>query len=401
MSDNTTHSIQSILDNLHTAVMVIDENLRIECMNPSAEMLLHYSSNRATHRVVSDIIINEQALFDRLQRSLISRHPFRAYEAQLRIHNNQLIDVSYAVSPIEYAPTGKYLLLEFTQLKYLQKHLQEETLLSQHDASKALIRGLAHEIKNPLGGLRGAAQLLERELDDKNKMFTQIITKEADRLKNLVDRMVGPKDIPKMTTLNVHKVLEHVRQLVCAELKESGDALESIRIVSDYDPSIPDIQADESMLIQSVLNITRNAVVAIRSVANETVTNIKASNKNANNALRANKGQITFKTRTQRNCTIGNIIHPLVARIDISDNGNGVADDIQEKIFLPMITGHAKGTGLGLSIAQSLIQQHQGLIEFTSEPGCTTFTLLLPISLPAERLPTERLASEPGNGEFS
>jgi len=386
MSDNTPHPLQAILDNLNTSVMVVCENLRIECMNPAAEMLLHFSSNRARNRSLSEIIINEHELFDRLQRSLISGHPFRAYEAQLRIHNNQVIDVAYSVSPVEYSSTGKCLLLEFTQLKYLQKHLQEETLLSQHDASKALIRGLAHEIKNPLGGLRGAAQLLERELDDKNKMFTQIITKEADRLKDLVDRMVGPKDIPKMTTVNVHKILEHVRQLVYAELKEGGDSLKRIRITSDYDPSIPDIQADESMLIQSVLNITRNAVVAIQSVSSD----------GSDAGLIPDKGEIRFKTRTQRNCTIGNFTHPLVARIDISDNGNGVADDIQEKIFLPMITGHAEGTGLGLSIAQSLIQQHQGLIEFTSEPGRTTFTLLLPITLQTES--SDRKA---GNGEPS
>lgn len=379
MSDNTAHPLQAILDNLHTSVMVVCENLRIECMNPAAEMLLHFSSNRARNRVLSDIIINEHELYDRLQRSLISGHPFRAYEAQLRIHNNQLIDVAYSVSPVEYSSTGKCLLLEFTQLKYLQKHLQEETLLSQHDASKTLIRGLAHEIKNPLGGLRGAAQLLERELDDKNKMFTQIITKEADRLKDLVDRMVGPKDLPKMTTVNVHKILEHVRQLVYAEVKDNGKPFKRICITSDYDPSIPDIQADESMLIQSILNITRNAVVAIQTASKN------------NNALTADKGKISFKTRTKRNCTIGHFTHPLVARIDISDNGNGVSDEIQEKIFLPMITGHAKGTGLGLSIAQSLIQQHQGLIEFTSEPGCTVFTILLPI----------KRHTEASNGELS
>lgn len=385
MSDNPPHSIQAILDNLHTAVMVVGENLRIECMNPAAEMLLHFSSNRATNRVISEIIINEHELFERLQRSLISDHPFRAYEAQLRIHNNQVIDVAYSVSPLEYKSTGKFLLLEFTQLKYLQKHLQEETLLSQHEASKALIRGLAHEIKNPLGGLRGAAQLLERELNDKNKMFTQIIIKEADRLKNLVDRMVGPKDIPKMAMVNVHKVLEHVRQLVYVELKEGGNPLKRVRIISDYDPSIPDIEADESMLIQSILNITRNAVVAIQSISNVNSAVFVAADE------MPNEGQITFKTRTQRHCTIGNVTHPLVARIDITDNGNGVAEDIQEKIFLPMITGHAEGTGLGLSIAQSLIQQHQGLIEFTSEPGRTTFTLLLPIKLQTESVNGEPL----------
>ncbi len=366
MSDNTQNPLQTILDNLHTAVIVIGENLRIECMNPSAEMLFHFSSNRAVNREITQLIINEHELYDRLERSLISSHPFSVYEQQLRIHNNRVIDVSYSVSPLEYRGDEKHLLLEFSQQKHLQRHSQEETLLSQHEASKSLIRGLAHEIKNPLGGLRGAAQLLERELDDKDKAFTQIIINEADRLKNLVDRMVGPKDIPKMSPINVHKIIEHVRQLVYAELKEGSEQHKKIQIISDYDPSIPDIHADESMLIQSILNITRNAVAAIDASPN----------------LAMEAGEIVFKTRTQRNCTIGTTTYPLVARIDITDNGGGVAEDIQEKIFLPMITGRAEGTGLGLSIAQSLVQQHQGIIEFTSDPGQTVFTLLLPINPP-------------------
>ena len=362
MSDNP---LQTILDNLHTAVIVIGDDLRIECMNPSAEMLFHFSSNRASKRKISELIINEHELYDRLERSMISSHPFSVYEEQLKIHTSRIIDVSYSVSPLEYRNRGKNLLLEFSQLKHLHRHTQEETLLSQYDASKSLIRGLAHEIKNPLGGLRGAAQLLERELDEKNRAFTQIIINEADRLKNLVDRMVGPKDIPKMDLVNVHKIIEHVRQLVDVELQERSNKAHEITIVSDYDPSIPDIYADESMLIQSILNITRNAVSAIDATQSDNPETFH--------------GQIMFRTRTQRNCTIGTTTYPLVARIDITDNGAGVAEDIQEKIFLPMITGRAEGTGLGLSIAQSLVQQHQGLIEFTSEPGATVFTLLLPI----------------------
>ena len=365
MSDSTDNSLQSILDNLFTAIIVVNKKLSIECMNPSAEMLFDFSSNRAISRKINSIIINEHEFYDRLERTLVSNHPFSVYEAELQIHNNQLINVDYSVSPLAYKASGHFLLLEFSRPKYLLKHTQEEALLSQQDASRSLLRGLAHEIKNPLGGLRGAAQLLERQLDEKDHAFTQIIINEADRLKNLVDRMVGPKNLPEITEINIHKILEHVRQLVQAE-QDEGNEQSAITIRTDYDPSIPDIQADESMLIQAILNITRNAMLAINS-----------SRQEEDHALP--HGEITFKTRTCLNCLIGTRRHPLVARIDITDNGCGVADNIKETLFLPMVTGRAEGTGLGLSIAQSLIQQHQGLIEFDSQPGKTVFTLLLPI----------------------
>jgi len=348
------NSPQTIIDNLHSAVVVIGENLQVVCMNPAAEMLFHISNKRASRKNIRKLVINEPEFFDRLERSLISNHPYSVYEDQLRIHNHQTIDVDYSVSPIQYSNKGKYLLLEFTRLKSQHKLTHEESILSQYEASKSLLRGLAHEIKNPLGGIRGAAQLLERELQDTNsRQFTQIIINETDRLKNLLDRMVGPKDLPTKKDINIHKVLEHVRQLVAVENHQ-------INISADYDPSIPELHADESMMIQIILNITRNAVTAISSI----------NKKN---------GKIIFRTRTQRNCKIGSKSYPLVAKIDIEDNGGGVSEKLQEKIFMPMITGHAEGTGLGLSIAQSLAQQHNGIIEFTSEPDKTIFTILLPI----------------------
>ena len=244
-------------------------------------------------------------------------------------------------------------------MKAHRKITNDENILSQYEASKSLLRGLAHEIKNPLGGIRGSAQLLEREQDNENhKQFTRIIIDETDRLKHLLDRMVGPRNIPTKSNINIHQILEHVRQLVTAEQGQ-------IRFVADYDPSIPDLHADESMLIQVILNITRNAVR-------------EALASDADNAT------IKFTTRTDRNRKIGSRSYPLVARIDIEDNGDGVPEDLQEKIFMPMITGHADGTGLGLSIAQTLVQEHDGIIEFTSVPGATTFTILLPIKTASE-----------------
>ncbi len=362
MVDAAYNSPQTIIDNLHSAVIVIGKNLQIICINPSAEMLFHISNNRAVKKNIRELVINEHEFFDRLERSLISGHPYTVYDDQLQVHNHKTIDVDYSVSPIQYQAEGKFLLLEFIRLKAQQKLSHEESILSQYEASKSLLRGLAHEIKNPLGGIRGSAQLLERELSkdkngENNKQFTQIIINEADRLKNLLDRMVGPRDIPTKTDVNIHKILEHVRRLVVAENTD-------ISIAADYDPSIPELYADESMMIQVILNITRNAVTAISS----------------SNEASDNKGQIIYKTRSQRNCKIGSHTYPLAARIDIKDNGAGVSPELQEKIFMPMITGHAEGTGLGLSIAQSLVQQHNGLIEFTSVPGETIFTLLLPIN---------------------
>jgi two-component system nitrogen regulation sensor histidine kinase GlnL len=233
--------------------------------------------------------------------------------------------------------------------RYL-KISHDNSLLSQHDASKSLLRGLAHEIKNPLGGLRGAAQLLERELDSEdNKQLTGIIIHEADRLQSLVDRMLGPKNLPDKKKLNIHRILAHIRQLVQAEN-------ENIQFVADYDPSLPNLLADESMLIQAILNISRNAVAALHG-----------------------EGIITFRTRSQRNCAIGTHNYSLVAKLDIIDHGDGIPENLQQKIFFPMVTGRSDGTGLGLSIAQSLIQQHNGLIECASTPEETRFTILIPL----------------------
>lgn len=348
------NSPQIIIDNLHSAVIVISSNLQVNFINPAAELLFHISNKRAMTKNIRDLISNEHEFFDRLERSMISAHPYTVYDDQLRLHNNATVEVDYSVSPIQYNNDEQFLLLEFIRLKTHHKISHEKSVLSQHEASKSLLRGLAHEIKNPLGGIRGSAQLLERELDnDSSKQFTQVIINETDRLKNLLDRMVGPRDIPTKGNINIHKVLEHVRKLVTAENRH-------IKISVDYDPSIPEIYADEEMMIQIILNITRNAVTAISNKKN---------------------GAIKFKTRTKRNQKIGQKASPLIVRVYIEDNGSGVSQDLQENIFMPMITGHAKGTGLGLSIAQSLAQQHDGLIEFNSNPEKTIFTISLPIHL--------------------
>jgi two-component system nitrogen regulation sensor histidine kinase GlnL len=246
--------------------------------------------------------------------------------------------------------SGLGLLVELTPLDRQLRISREENLLAQQSVSRALTRNLAHEIKNPLGGLRGAAQLLERELADPAlKEYTSIIIGEADRLQNLVDRMLGPNSIPRKREINVHQVVERVRQLVAAEVPSR------VRLIRDYDPSIPPLVGDPDQLIQAVLNIVRNAMQAV-----------------------GKEGDITLRTRTLRQFTIGHVRHKLVIKIDIVDTGPGIPAEIMEQIFYPMVSGRPGGTGLGLSIAQTIISQHGGLIECTSEPGNTCFSLLLP-----------------------
>ena len=265
------------------------------------------------------------------------------------------------VTPFHYLESGQpSLVIEVTPLDRKLQISREKGLLSSQQTTSALVRGLAHEIKNPLGGLRGAAQLLERELSrelpDKDLQdYTNIIIEEADRLRNLVDRMLGPPQPQNPQPLNMHEVLERAASLVMAE------AQGTVNIQRDYDPSIPEISGDREQLIQAVLNIVRNA-------------------------LEANKEQpagavIGLKSRTQRKFTIGNTLHRLVCRLDISDNGPGIPGELQNTVFFPMVSGKPEGTGLGLSIAQSIINQHKGLIEFSSQPGNTVFTLYIPFDL--------------------
>jgi two-component system nitrogen regulation sensor histidine kinase GlnL len=216
-------------------------------------------------------------------------------------------------------------------------------------ASSELVRGVAHEIKNPLGGIRGAAQLLERDFpDSQHREYTRVIIREVDRLQNLVNRMLGPNRAPEKHLINVHEVVEHVRRLIEAEAR-------AVTVVRDYDPSIPELEADKEQLIQAMLNLARNAMQAV-----------------------AEGGRITLRTRAKRQITIGGQRHRVVAQIDIEDDGPGIEESMQERIFYPMVTTRAEGTGLGLPIAQYLIQSHGGVIECKSRPGCTVFSIMIP-----------------------
>ena len=248
----------------------------------------------------------------------------------------------------------EFLVIEFTELDRILRINREESQLAAHDTARQLARGLAHEIKNPLGGLRGAAQLLHQELEDEGlKEYTSVITEEADRLRNLVDRMLGPNQLPQFNPMNLHEALERV--VILLEVESAN----RIRFIKDYDPSLPNVQGDLEQLIQAILNITRNAVESLSEATTKQPT-------------------ILLKTRIQHRHTIGNIQHPLVCRIDIIDNGPGIPKQILDEIFYPMITGRSTGTGLGLPISQSILSNHGGTIEYLSEPGKTEFSIFLP-----------------------
>ncbi len=359
---------ENILDNLNTAVVLLDDQLRVLYINPAAEMLLGVSSNKITSRVISQLMEDDE-LIAAVTETLQSNHPFTQRERTIQLHDHRLtVDISVQPIPSEKL-SEKRLLIEFSQLDRHLRISREENLLAQHETIRALLRSMAHEVKNPLGGIRGAAQLLERELENPELAeYTQVIIDESDRLKNLVNRMLGPNARPNKTLVNVHSVTERVRSLLKA------DKTRDVKIFFDYDPSIPEVTFDPEHLIQAVLNIVRNAAQALAEQ--------KPEQSELQSGSRVKEKTITIKTRVMRRFNIGHKRYKLVAKMDIIDNGPGISEKMQERIFMPLITGRAEGTGLGLSIAQSLVSQNGGLIECHSRPGKTVFSLLLPINDP-------------------
>lgn len=342
---------QRVLDGLSVATLLFNARFRLIFINPAGELLLGISARHLLGQHFSELIQLESPIMPALEEALQSRHPFTRHEMTLSMAHSEDLVVDFTVIPLIEADEEPELLLELTPINNLLRIAREENRQAQQMATREMLRGLAHEIKNPLGGLRGAAQLLEKQLaTEELKEYTQVIIGEADRLKNLLNRMLGPNTLPVKTAVNIHEVLERVRNLVCVEVDER------ITLQRDYDPSIPDVEADMDQLMQALLNIVRNACQVL-----------------------TDQGTVILRTRVERKFTIGQNRHNLVARINIIDNGPGISDEMKEKIFFPMVTGRANGTGLGLSIAQSLIERHGGVIECQSEPGRTIFSILLPI----------------------
>lgn len=351
---------QLLLENLSTAVLLIDEQLEIGYINPACETILTASAQRLLGTPVRDLFKEPEDVASALQIALSSNRPFTQRQADLNI-NYQQITIDYTATPVNQG--GKtMLILEMLPVDRIIKINREEALLSAHDTSRNLIRKLAHEVKNPLGGIQGAVQLLAEELSSHERQtdelleYTEIISLEVNRLRNLVDDLLGPNQPPRFAPLNIHEVTEHVASLVAAETKST------IKLVRNYDPSLPPLTGDRERLVQAILNIVRNAVQALQSSDVATPT-------------------IELKTRIQRNFTINKRHHRSVCKLEIIDNGPGIPDEIADRVFYPMISGRPFGTGLGLPIAQSAISLHEGLIEYNRVDDKTVFSIYLPMDI--------------------
>ena len=339
-----------IADALSTGVLLLDDALNIQYMNASAEVLFGNSRRRLIGEAYTRLF-DEEVILYAFEKVKESGDVQSLRQFHLKSGRGETFIVDIVISTYSNG-SEEALLLELSRIDQQLRMTQEETLLSQLRTTQSLVRGMAHEIKNPLGGLRGAAQLLETELPSPElQEYTRIIISEADRLQVLVDRMSGSQAPSVNEKVNIHEVLERVRKLVSVDLSPN------VAIRFDYDPSIPDLDGDKDKLIQIVLNIVVNAIKAV-----------------------GNEGEIIFKTRILRRFMLNQNAHRLVLKLQIIDNGAGVPISVQDKVFFPMVSGSADGSGLGLSIAQSLANAHKGLIEFQSEPGNTVFTLLLPIT---------------------
>ncbi|MEN9705209.1 MAG: hypothetical protein RLZZ393_1088 [Pseudomonadota bacterium] len=345
-----------LLDALSTGIVILDRTLCLTYANVGAQDLMGISVNTARGRPFGDLFHDSRELAATLLRSLRNAEPCAQHEVPLRPigatmshHEPHVVDI--IATPLEGHANGAHLLLEMTDARTRQRMLRENDLLSGIDGSRLMVRQLAHEIRNPLGGLRGAAQLLERELPNASQReYTNVIIGEADRLTALVDSMVGPGRPPQRLPVNIHEVCEHVVHLMRAE------APAEVVIDRDYDPSLPEGLFDRHQLVQALLNVSRNALQAL-----------------------GDRGRIVLRTRVQNNFGIGAKRHRLVAVVQVEDNGPGVPPELHKTLFYPLVTGRSNGTGLGLAVAQDIVVRHGGIIEFESEPGRTVFTLFLPL----------------------
>ena len=336
-----------VLDSMITSILLLDKQLHIRYANTAAQQLLAQSTKKLLDSYLPDLLGYFSLDIDLMQNALDQNQGFTDNEVNLVI-NDELHILSLTA---QLLPNGQ-ILLEMAPLNNHKRLSQEQLQQAQQSAARDLIRGLAHEIKNPLGGLRGAAQLLSRQLP-KNELqdYTKIIIEQADRLRNLVDRLLGPQQRLLQQEQNIHKAIERIYALLCLEKPDN------VQILRDYDPSLPDLIHDSEQIEQVVLNIIRNALQAIG----------------------AKTGTITIRTRTAFQVTIHGQRYRLCARIDIEDNGPGVPMHIQDTLFYPMVSGYEGGTGIGLSIAHNIVDQHHGKIEFNSWPGHTEFSIYLPI----------------------
>ena len=355
MPSHPTHAASSPsspfagLDLLSSAVVLVDAGLVIRYLNAGAENLFAISRRKLLGQPLERLLGSPPGLAAALDNALRTNWSYTGQDISVQRGDAKPLRLDCTVTPVDTASVR--LLLEFRPIDAQLRVAREEQLLHQQQANRELIRNLAHEIKNPLGGIRGSAQLLQHELDDPQlREFTDVIIAEADRLQDLMNRLLSSHCMMRPASINLHDVLERVRRLILAEFP-------SIGIVPDYDLSLPELTADREQLIQAVLNIVRNAAQAL-----------------------GGHGEILLRTRIARQVTLAKRRHKLALKLQVIDDGPGIPEEIRDRIFYPLVSGREGGSGLGLSLAQSFIEQHQGMIEVDSRPGRTCFTILLPIT---------------------
>jgi len=346
------------LDLLSSAVIILDADSRVTYANAAAENLLESSFRNLAHQKIDTLFLNGDKLNTVFQQAVDHQFADKRLDLTLERAGRDPLHVHVIVTALDRVDMP--VLIELRENVQQLKLDREERLLDQSQANKELIRNLAHEIKNPLGGIRGAAQLLELELPERHlkelREYTQVIIKEADRLQTLVDRLLAPHRRPHIVgDVNIHEVCERVRSLIMAEFS-SG-----LTIKRDYDLSVPEFRGDKEQLIQAVLNIAHNAAHALTE------------------RIKQGDAQITLQTRVARQVTLAKVRYRLALDLHIIDNGPGIPPDIQDRIFYPLVSGRDGGSGLGLTLAQTFVQQHMGVIECVSRPGCTDFRILIPL----------------------
>jgi len=338
------------LDCLSTGAMVLDADGGIVYVNPAAETLLGVSGALLVGDSADRAFERSPELLTAIRTARTAQETVVEYELDVAVSGHSPIRLGCSITPLEKPPHA--ILIEMRAVDPHLRIARLEQARLQQEANRELLRNLAHEIKNPLGGIRGAAQLLEHELPRESlREYTQVIIKESDRLQSLMERLLTPHRMPRFGAVNIHEVLERVRSLILAETP-------SVTLRRDYDFSLPEIRADAEQLIQATLNIARNAVQAMQGHG---------------------QGEIVFKTRVARQITLESRRYRLGMRVEIIDNGPGIPDEIREQIFYPLVSGREGGSGLGLAVAQTLVAQNHGTIDCESRPGHTVFSIFLPL----------------------
>ncbi len=343
------------LDLLATAVLVFDNHARVIFANQAAEQLFEVSRKNLVGQGAARLFVDDKAIDRLLVQARANDLGQQRQLIELRRIQREPLAVQATATALYADDTP--LLLELVEIEQQLRVTREERQLDQSEANRQLVRNLAHEIKNPLGGIRGAAQLLEAELTSVDQReYTRVIINEADRLQGLVDRLLAPHRTPReVAEFNVHEVCERVRAVILAEFPRGLD------LVRDYDASVPNCSGDKEQLIQALLNIVRNAAQALDERINES------------------SAQIVLRTRVARHVTIARRHCRLALDLHVIDNGPGVPDELRERIFFPLVSGREGGSGLGLTLAQTFVQQNEGMIEFESRPGRTDFRIVLPL----------------------